>query len=45
MQKQQALRLLTETAKSTPLASMQVLTMNNPLKQKQKNMILILHNN
>jgi hypothetical protein len=44
MQNQQALRFLTETAKSTPLAYMQVLTINNPLKQKT-NMTLILHNN
>jgi hypothetical protein len=39
----QALRLITGAVKSTPLASMQVLTRNNPLKIEREKMTLILY--
>jgi hypothetical protein len=39
----QALKLVTETVESTPLASMQVLTKNNPLKIEREKMALILY--
>jgi hypothetical protein len=39
----QALRLITGAMKSTPLASMQVLTRNNPLKIEREKMALILY--
>jgi hypothetical protein len=38
----QALKLITEPVKSTPLASMHVLTRNNPLKIEREKMALIL---
>jgi hypothetical protein len=39
----QALRLITGAVKSTSLASMQVLTRNNPLKIEREKMALILY--
>jgi hypothetical protein len=39
----QALRLKAGAVKSTPLASMQVLTRNNPLKIEREKMALILY--
>jgi hypothetical protein len=39
----QALRLITGAVKPTPLASMQVLTRNNPLKIEREKMALILY--
>jgi hypothetical protein len=39
----QSLRLMTGAVKSTPLASMQILTMNNPSKIEGEKKALILH--
>jgi hypothetical protein len=38
-----ALRLITGAVKSTPLAAMQVLTWNNPLKTERQKIALILY--